>query len=106
MITPVSSRSPFLLQVNVKSWRLVAEHGSENSYVPVARLIDAALHRITEWQGLEGTSGDHLVQPPAEAGSPKAGCIGSHPGWFLISPEKDIPQCLWAACSRALSPSK
>jgi len=25
-------------------------------------------HRITEWQEMEGTSGDHWVQPPAKAG--------------------------------------
>ena len=30
--------------------------------------------RITEWSGLEGTSVGHPVQPPAEAGSPTAGC--------------------------------
>jgi len=33
--------------------------------------------RITEHSGLEGISGDH---PPAEAGSPTAGCRGPCPG--------------------------
>jgi len=37
-------------------------------------------HRITEWSGLEGTSVGRLVQPPAEAGSPTAGCTGPCPG--------------------------
>jgi len=37
-------------------------------------------HRITEWEGLEGPSGDHPAQPPAEAGSPTAGCRGPCPG--------------------------
>jgi len=36
--------------------------------------------RITEWSGLEGTSVGHPVQPPAEAGSPTAGCTGPRPG--------------------------
>jgi len=36
--------------------------------------------RITAWQGLEGTSGDHPAQPPAESGSPRAGCTGPCPG--------------------------
>jgi len=37
-------------------------------------------HRITEWQGLEGTLGDHLVQTPAKAGSPRADCTGPRLG--------------------------
>jgi len=37
-------------------------------------------HGIPEWSGLEGTSVGHLVQPPAEAGSPRAGCTGPRPG--------------------------
>ena len=49
----------------------------------------------TEWWGLEGTSGDHPVQPPAESGSPTAGCTGPCPGGFRISPEKETPQPLW-----------
>ena len=45
-------------------------------------------HRITEWRGLEGTSVGHPVQPPAQAGSPRAGCTGPCPGGSGISPEK------------------
>jgi len=48
----------------------------------------------------------HPVQPPAEAGSPRAGCTGPCPGRSGISPEKETPQPLWAACSRAPSPSE
>ena len=35
---------------------------------------------ITERYGLEGASGDYLVQPPAKAGSPTSGCTGPWPG--------------------------
>ena len=63
-------------------------------------------HRITECSGLAGTSVGHLVQPPAEAGSPRAGCTAPRPGRSGISPEKETPQPPWAACSRAPSPSE
>jgi len=33
--------------------------------------------------GLEGTSVGHPVQPPAEAGSPTAGCTGPRPGGHI-----------------------
>jgi len=49
-------------------------------------------HRITDWSGLEGTSGDHPAQPPAQAGSPRAGCRGPCPGGSGISPEKETPK--------------
>ena len=48
----------------------------------------------------------HLVQPPAEAGSPTAVCTGPCPGGSGISPEQETPQPPWAACSSALSPSE
>jgi len=55
----------------------------ENPYAALEglRALSAdAFHRITEWSGLEGTSVGHLVQPPAEAGSPTVGCRGPCPG--------------------------
>jgi len=55
---------------------------------------------------LESTSVDRLVQPPAEAGSPRAGCTALHPDGSWISPEKETPQPLSAAWSSALSPSE
>ena len=60
-------------------------------------------HRVTECLGLEGTSVGRLIQPPAEAGSARAGCTGSCPGGAWISPEKENPQSSWATCSSAPS---
>ena len=65
-------------------------------------------HRITEPQNVRGWKGPLWVtptNPPAEAGSPRAGCTGPRPGGAGISPEKETPQPPWAACSSALSPS-
>lgn len=33
---------------------------------------------------------------------PRSGGTGKHPGGFSVSPEKEIPKALWAACSSAL----
>lgn len=51
---------------------------------------------------LEGSSGDHPVQPPAKAGLSKAGDTGMQPGRFLMSPERQnsarpfsLLQVLW-----------
>lgn len=62
-------------------------------------------HRMTEWLQLEVASGDHLIQCPSKAGTPRADCMESHPGLYWISPEKKTPQPLWVACSTALLPS-
>ena len=57
---------------------------------------------ITESQKGRG----HLVQPPAQAGSPRAGCTAPRPGGAGISAEKETPQPPWAAWARAPSPSE
>ena len=59
----------------------------------------------TESQNIRGWK-SHLVQTPAKAGSPTAGCTGPCPGGSWISPEKETPQPPWAAWSRAPSPSE
>ena len=48
----------------------------------------------------------HPVQPPAQAGSPRAGGTGPCPGGSWISPGKETPQPPWAAWARAPSPSE
>jgi len=64
-------------------------------------------HRMyTAWLGLAGTSVGHSAQPPAQAGSPRAGCRGPCPGGSGVSPEKETPQPPWAAWARAPSPSE
>ena len=60
-------------------------------------------HRITECWGLAGPSVGPPAQPPAEAGSPRAGCTAPRPGGSGISPEKETPQPPWAAWARAPS---
>lgn len=40
---------------------------------------------ITELLRLAGSSGHHCIQPPAQVGSPRAGCLGLCPGRFWIS---------------------
>ena len=63
-------------------------------------------HRIPAWQGLAGTSVGPPAQPPAQAGSPRAGGTGPRPGGAGISPEKETPQPPWAAWARAPAPSE
>ena len=66
-------------------------------------------YRITETQNSRDWKGPLWVilsNPPAEAGSPTAGCTGPCPGGSWISLEKENPQPPWAACSSAPSPSE
>ena len=46
------------------------------------------------------------AQPPAQAGSPRAGCTAPRSGGAGISPEKETPQPPWAAWARAPAPSE
>jgi len=45
---------------------------------------------FTEWSRLAGTSVGHPAQPPAQAGSPRAGCTGPCPGGAWVSPERRL----------------
>lgn len=59
-------------------------------WAPAWLLTDGGHHKTTEWQRLVGTSGGHLVQPPAQAGSPRAGCPGPCPDVKLNLPLKQL----------------
>jgi len=54
-------------------------HGLAGTVV-LGRWLDLDDHRIPARYGLEGTSVGHPAQPPAKAGSPRAGCTGPCPG--------------------------
>ena len=63
------------------------------------RITESQNHRIV---GVgRDLCGSSSPIPPAEAGSPTAGCTGPCPGGSGISPEKETPQPPWAACSSA-----
>ena len=77
--------------------------GSNGDIAPNQRVTESQNHRMV---GVGRDLWGHPVQPPAEAGSPRAGCTGPCPGGSGISPEKENPQPPWATCSRAPSPSE
>lgn len=64
------------------------------------------MHSIPEWLRLAETSGDHLVYPPAQAESPRAGYQESCPVEFWVSPGMETSQLLWANFSIVWLPSK
>ena len=89
---PGICRAAFLSLLSPKTW---------------ARVTDLLpCHRIPARQGFEGPSVGHPAQPPAQAGSPRAGGTAPRPGGAGISPEKETPQPPWAAWARAPSPSE
>jgi len=83
------------------SWALATQPGRREGLQ-----LGTLCHRITAWQGLAGPSVGHPAQPPAQAGSPRAGCTAPRPGGAGISPEKETPQPPWAAWARAPAPSE
>jgi len=68
-----------------------------NSTVTIVTYI-SAVYDITEGWSLEGISGGQPIQPSAEEGPPRVGCLGPRPGSFWVS--------LGATCASAWSPSQ
>jgi len=56
----------------------------------VKKLPQLLSHRITECSGLAGPSVGHPAQPPAQAGSPTAGCTAPRPGGSWSPPLAEI----------------
>lgn len=52
---------------------------------------------------LEGTFESHLVQPPAQAGTPRTGWPGPYPGTFWIPPRREMAPPPWETCASAQS---
>lgn len=68
-----SCHSIFLLQHCLVTFRL--------HVTKWCRISWSAIHRITEWLKLKGTSGDHMVHAHAQSGSP-TGCCPVACRWF------------------------
>lgn len=74
----------------------------------------SAFQGFPEWLRQESTSGDHLVHPPVQAGSARAGYSGLCPaGGFQVSPKVEIPQdllathsCVWVNSSPHMIPNE
>lgn len=62
-------------------------------------------YRITEWMMWKGTSGGHLVLPPAQSGLLRASCPALCPEGLGISLRMETPQSLWATSASAWSSS-
>lgn len=81
----------------LKSTKLVMHDAAAHWPVPSSSPQPASPQFITECLGVDGTSGNPLIQSPAKAGSPGAGCTGWCPGECWVFPEKQTPKPLWAS---------
>lgn len=82
------------------AWDYTVRKGSRAGHLAVLS------EGITESYRLEGTSGVHLVQPSAKAGSLKEDAQEKCPGRFWIYPGKENSQPLWLVSSSALPSSQ
>lgn len=95
-----------LMTKELKHTKQVMHDGTAHWPVPTQFLSSspqpASPSFITECLVLERTSGNPLMQPPANVGS-GAVCTRWCPGESRAFPEKETPQPLWAACCSAQS---
>lgn len=89
----LSGRLPELLSVSSAQTEKCFSH--RLLQVPV--LLDACDRRNHRMVEVGSDLWVYLVQPPARAGTPRAGCPGPSPDGFWTSPRRETPQPLWAA---------